>query len=663
VIGCTDAHLFEDTQGGSWSMGEGETQRSERRGGRWLPVTIVLLVVVLAAGTFGLRRLRDSGRATLVPVADVSSERLLGLGSVVGFAAASDTHAWLGIPYARAPVGPLRWRTPQVPEAWADTFDALTFGSACLQVGDSFAGVPAEDGEGFGGSEDCLYLNVWAPRAEADGVPTGRDRLPVMVWIHGGGNTSGSASSPTYDGARLAGSEEIVLVSFNYRLGPFGWFSHPALRDSAEDAFEASGNFGTLDQILALEWVQANIEEFGGDPENVTIFGESAGGRNVFALMLADAASGLFHRAIAQSGSTDSVSRAEAENPSGAEPPGLPHASTEIVVSLLVDAGLVPDWEAARGYAGDLPLSDLAELLRSRPGREVLNVYRDPEQRDRLDVPSPIRDGVLLPEGDWVDVFRSGRFNRVPLMLGTNRDGMKLFFSQDTAHVRKSFGLLYRIRDPDDYQRRSRYHSDLLAVRAVARPAAAIHDSGWKEIYAYRFDWDELPSVLGQDMSELLGAARGFELPFLFGTFDLGDPLLSRLLYPSETRLAREHLAEQMMGYWAEFARSGRPARGGRGDLPEWSSWSTPGEGAANLLVLDSPSDGGIRLARTTLSRDHVIAAVDAEPGLEQAEKCALFLDLFSARPDWDPEELRRIGRRGCADFRPEASAGSQIPR
>ncbi len=646
-------------------MDEGGEQAQGHRSRRWIPVivAILLLLLVLAAGVFGLRTFRDSGPATALPIADVSSERLLALGSVVGFADAHDTHAWLGIPFASPPVGPLRWRAPKAAEAWADTLDALSFGPACLQLADEIGGIAAEDDEGFGGSEDCLYLNVWAPRVESDDVPIGAERLPVMVWIHGGGNTIGHAGSTMSYGARLAGTQGVVVVSLNYRLGPLGWFSHTALRTTANGDLETSGNFGNLDQIRALEWVQENIEEFGGDPDNVTIFGESAGARNVFALLLADAARGLFHRAIAQSGSTDSVSRAEAENPSRGEPPGKRHSTAEVVVSLLVDAGLVPDREAARGYASELPAEDLADLLRSRPAREILNAYRNPEDPGRLDVPQPIRDGVLLPGGDWVDVFRSGHFSRVPLMVGTNRDEMKLFFSQDVEHVRESLGLIYRIRDLDDYERRARYHSDLWAVRAVTRPATAIHDSGWDEIYAYRFDWDELPSLLGQDLSVLLGAAHGLELPFLFGTFDIGDPLLSRLLFPAETRADRERLAEEMMGYWAEFARIGKPDRGGRGDLPEWMRWSTAGQGAANLLILDSPSDGGIRVARTTLSRDHVIAAVDAEPELEQAEKCALFLDLFSRRPDFDPEEFRRIGRRGCAEFGPGSFTGPTVPR
>ncbi len=249
----------------------------------------------------------------------------------------------------------------------------------------------------------------------------------------------------------------------------------------------------------------------------------------------------------------------------------------------------------------------------------------------------------------------------MPLILGSNRDEMKLFLSQNEAHVRSYFGLLYRIRDREDYERRARYHSDLKTVRAVSQPATAIRDSGWDQIYAYRFDWDELPSLLGQDMAVLLGAAHGFELPFLFGTFDLGDPLLSRMLFPERTRASRERLAEEMMAYWAEFARSGRPDRGGREDLPEWPRWSSGPDPAANVLVLDSEADGGIRIARTNLSRELVIAAVDAESGLEQAEKCALFLDLFADRPDWNPEEFLAIGRRGCADYRPAPSADPSL--
>jgi para-nitrobenzyl esterase len=456
-----------------------------------------------------------------------------------------------------------------------------------------------------------------------------------------------------YDGARLAGIEEVIVVSFNYRLGPFGWFSHPALRSSATDEFEASGNFGTLDQIRALEWVRENIAEFGGDPDNVTIFGESAGGTNVLALLVVEAAQDLFHRAIAQSGSTDSISRIEAENSLTAEVPGQRHSSAEIVVSLLDEAGVVPDRDAARGYAQALPEGDLADFLRGRSAREIIDAYRNPDRRGALEVPRLIRDGALLPIGDWLSEYRAGRFNRVPVMLGSNRDEMKLFLSQDEKLVRRRFGVFYRIRDIEDYERRSRYHSELWTVRAVSRPASAISDSGLADVFAYRFDWDELPGFFGVDLSKLLGAAHGFEIPFVFGNFDLGSSALARMLFDDESLSTRQDLSARMMGYWAEFARNGRPGSGDTGDQLEWQPWATAASPTARVLVLDTPADGGIRLAEIVLSRDHVIAAVDAEPDLGQDEKCELFFDLFSQSPDWSIEEYRAIGRRGCADFLP----------
>jgi para-nitrobenzyl esterase len=645
-----------------------------RRGG----IVLVVLVLVLAGivgGSRLARRLRNVEEP--IRIADVSSERLLATGSVVGFAGDGETQAWLGIPYARPPIGDLRWRAPRDPAAWVDTLDALAFGRPCTQLSTPLGGVPAEDDAGFAGDEDCLTLNVWAPRAEADSDDETEALLPVMVWIHGGGNRVGQGGGAMYDGARLAGREKVVVVSFNYRLGPFGWLSMPELRAEAEDPAEASGNFGLLDQIHALRWVRKNIAEFGGDPDNVTIFGESAGAADVFALLLAPPARGLFHRAIAQSGSTDSVSRAEAENAITADPPGHRHSSAEIIVTLLEQAGVVPDRPAARRYAEALSDADLLEFLRSLPARDVLVAFRDPDRPDRIEVPTLIRDGALLPEGDWLDAMRAGRFHPVPVMLGSNRDEMKLFLSQDPQHVHKRFGVLYRVRDPADYERRARYHSDLWTARAVDRPAAALSDSGRTFVYAYRFDWDEEPRLLGTDLSRLIGASHGLELSFLFGNFDLGDPLTTRMIFSEESRAGRELLSERMMGYWAEFARSGRPGRGGRDDLPEWIAWETepwgdpraaddaaglgsaraPASGSANVMLLDTEIGGGIRVARMEHSRDLVIAAVDAEADLEQDEKCAMLIDLFSGRPDWNPEEYAVMGRQGCG----APSAGGEV--
>ncbi len=635
-------------------MAETTEKRGRAKHWRWVVVALASLLALLVIVLFVFRSLYSPTSTPVVPIADVSSERLLGLGSTVGFAAEHDTHAWLGIPFAQPPVGDRRWRAPEPPEAWADTLDALRVGPPCVQLGSRLGGVPSEDPDGLAGSEDCLYLNVWAPRSEPEGVAVEDARYPVMVWVHGGGNRTGHSGSTMYDGARLSGREKVVVVSFNYRLGPFGWFSHPALRASAANALEASGNFGTLDQIRALEWIQSHIAEFGGDPDNVTLFGESAGASDVFALLLADSAKGLFDRAIAQSGSTDSVSVAEAENEVSAPTPGHRHSSAEIMVSLLEDAGIVPDREAARGYAAALPNADTLEFLRSRSARDIIDVYRNPDRPSAIDVPTLIRDGSLLPNRDWIGEFRSGRWNRVPIMLGSNRDEMKLFLFQNPELVRQNFGLVYRIRDLADYERRARYHSELWAVRSVSKPASAISDSGFADLYAYRFDWDEAPHLLGTDLSTLLGAAHGFEIPFVFGNFDLGDPLFSRIIFPADSAATRERLSNRMMSYWAEFARTGRPGRGGDEQQPEWQPWAHNGDGepkTATIVVFDTESDGGIRLAQTGVSRDHVIAAVDADPSLGQDEKCELFRDLFANRPDWNLEEYRGIGRQGCADY------------
>ena len=187
-------------------MGEPDEQKAETNRWRWLSIAIVLLLLSLGIATFSLWRVLNPTVEETVRIADVSSERLLGLGSVVGFAAPHETHAWLGIPFARPPVADLRWRAPQPADAWADTLDALAIGPPCVQLGSQFGGVPSDDPDGLAGSEDCLYLNVWAPRSEPDLVATAEERHPVMVWIHGGGNQIGHGGSAMYDGVLLAGT-------------------------------------------------------------------------------------------------------------------------------------------------------------------------------------------------------------------------------------------------------------------------------------------------------------------------------------------------------------------------------------------------------------------------------------------------------------------------
>ncbi len=254
-----------------------------------------------------------------------------------------------------------------------------------------------------------------------------------MLWIHGGGNSIGRAGF--YDGGNLAATHDVVVVAINYRLGPFGWFRHAALRGGESSAAERSGNFGTLDTIRALEWVRENIAAFGGDPDNVTIFGESAGGRNVVSLLLSRRAKGLFHRAIIQSGGMGGSTAAEAENFSDGDPPGHPYSSSEIIASLLVRDGTAPDREAARQHMASMGAADLESYLRGKSHQEILVAYaEDPsEPPGMLNFPQVFRDGAVLPREQPTERLARGTYNKVPVILGTNRDENKLFMAFDPA--------------------------------------------------------------------------------------------------------------------------------------------------------------------------------------------------------------------------------------
>ena len=209
-------------------------------------------------------------------------------GPVMGVEGKGETWVWKAIPFAKPPVGALRWKAPRDPDPWTDAREESEYCKPCAQY--FFVGTLTY------GSEDCLYLNVWRPR-------TSETNLPVYFWIHGGGNTLGTASSDDYNGANLADRSNLVVVTVNYRVGPFGWFTHPALREGAPGSeLDDSGNYGTLDLVKALHWVRDNIEDFGGDPERVMIAGESAGAFNVLSLLVSPLAEGLFHRAMSESG-------------------------------------------------------------------------------------------------------------------------------------------------------------------------------------------------------------------------------------------------------------------------------------------------------------------------------------------------------------------------
>jgi para-nitrobenzyl esterase len=378
----------------------------------------------------------------------------------------------------------------------------------------------------------------------------------------------------------------------------------------------------------------------------VTVFGESAGGQNVFSLLASPRAAGLFHRAIVQSGGVDSVSLASAVNYVDDEPPGDPLSAKEVVLRLLIRDGSASDRASARFFAEGLEAPEVAAFLRRKSAEEILSAYRDEPDSVYIDLPRVIRDGVVLPKAPLLDLFgEPGSFQSVPVILGTNRDESKLFMSQDPRWVSQSLGILTRVRDEARYNFVAGMYSDLWKVRGVDRPAAALARSQEAGVYAYRFDWDDEPVRLGTDLGMLLGAAHGLEIPFVFGHFQFGDEATAKLVFDEADESVRRSISDAMMSYWAEFAYAGAPGRGRRGELPEWPAWRG---GVGRFLVFDTPADGGIRMSADTVSTEILLARLGGAPGFDQAEKCELYRDLFEGSADWDGAAYLGLGDEGC---------------
>ncbi len=582
-------------------------------------------------------------RAPAPPVgdADPATRRVTESGEVVGGVGRHEAHAWLGIPYAKPPVGELRWRAPRPAEPWQGVREAVTPAPPCAQFGSPFGGVTGVEPGTPAGQEDCLTLDVWTPRFADGRVPKGKARLPVMVWIHGGGNTIGT--SAFYDGGKLATRENVVVVAIQYRLGPFGWFRHAALRDGADDDAERSGNFATLDTIRALEWVRDNIEAFGGDPGNVTVFGESAGATNVYLLLLAPQARGLFHRAITQSGGLQVEDPGRAERLSDDAEPGAAQSSSEILLRLLQEDGTAEDRAAAKTRLAAMSHDDVARYLRAKSTEDVLLAY-PVQPSGMIDMPRVFADEAVVPRDPLAQLGKRGAHAGVPLMTGTTRDENKVFMFGQPELITRRFWILPRFVDENAYESSAHYLARMWKATGADEPAEALRTAGGKPVYVYRFDWDEEPTILGADLSRMLGAAHGFEIPFVFGHFDLGEE--GNVIFTEENEPGRIALSEAMMAYWAQFARTGKPGRGGR-DLPEWQAWD-----GGQTILLDTPDGGGVRMADLVETREKILADIEQDPRLpERWQRCAVYRDLVLFSRGFDKREYWQVADGACAAF------------
>lgn len=586
-----------------------------------------------------------------LPSPDQKTERQLAQGRLVGFADARDTHAWLGIPYAEPPVGARRWRAPAPPAPWEGVRQAVQFGAPCVQLGGPTAGSSREEYGTAVGSEDCLTLNVWAPRFEPGAVPTGAARLPVMVWIHGGGNTSGSSSF--YGVARnLAARHGLVMVTVNYRLGVLGWFHHPALHGAEATPEDRSGNYGTLDLVRALEWVRDNVSAFGGDPGNVTIFGESAGGMNVYSLLVSPKAKGLFHRAIAQSGLPYSASLAQAHHfMDDDSQPGLTGSSSELLAQLLQKEGKAKDRAEAKAVLGRMSGEELQRYLYSKSPAELLSGVRA-GAFGMYQAPYLFRDGGVLPQEPFTEVLGTpGRYSAVPVIVGTNRDESKLFMAGDPEHVSMFLGMIPMIRNVEAYNRAAAYSSDTWKALGADLPAARMRAAQGASVYAYRFDWDEAPVRWPVDLSVLLGAAHALEIPMVFN--ELESDFLR--VNSAENLPGRKELAEAMSSYWAEFAYTGSPGRGRGGAFKEWKPYETQAE-AERLMIFDTTAGGGIRMSPLQVTVEEVLQRLAEDKAYEgkPRERCRQLARVFGFglySGVWRPADYQRLGGGMCREY------------
>ena len=447
-------------------------------------------------------------------------------------AAEGDLTVYRGIPFAAPPVGDLRWRPPQAAQKWEGVRQATAFAP------DPYSG----DGTG-NVSEDCLYLNVWTPAKTAD------ERVPVLVWIYGGGFSFGSTSTPTHDGQHLA-RQGVVLVSINYRVGPLGFLAHPAL--SAESPQHVSGNYGLLDLLAGLTWVQRNIAAFGGDPHRVTIFGESAGGIAVSMLCASPLAKDLFQGAISQSG--------------GSFGPTRPTTYPGENMHSLADA------EAAGvAFAQKAGVSSIAELRKVAPGKLPAGWGSGAAW--------PIVDGWVIP-GDQYELYAAGHYNDVDILVGYNSDEGLSFAREKTpeeyiANVRKRYGPF-----ADDLL--AAYPAGDKGVPKTARDLMRDAAFGWhtwtwarlqaragkSKVFVYHFDQHPVRPAGSPEADH--GMPHGVDVPYVFQTLDRSKP---------ELRPGDLAISETVSHYWTNFAKHGDPNGPG---LPAWPQFT---EGGNQVMV------------------------------------------------------------------------------
>ena len=537
----------------------------------------------------------------------ISKEIETSSGISIGYKSNNVMH-WDDIPYAKPPIGELRWKAPRKINNLSQIIIPKE-NNFCVQKP---SGMGGSEGDGFfSGSEDCLYLDVKTPLNKIN------RKLPVMFWIHGGGNTSGLKD--LYDFSTMVNRHNVVVVSINYRLGPFGWFTHPAIQ-GLQTGIDKSSNFGTLDIIEALKWVQSNISLFGGDPDNVTIFGESAGGHNVLSLLASQQAKGLFHKAISQSGYTTSID-VNAAYKQDKDTPTSNHTTFNIVNRILKQKSINNDQET-------IDKSELRGILLDLKSEEFFSYYADRPSYE--EIPLLTADDVVVPLIGLSNALSSkDHLNVVPTIAGSNRDEVKLWLGSAEYFVDLKFSPIGKLlgipkvslKDEEAFEIFNHYRSSAWKLRGVDGPLRSMKEAGNKNLYAYRYDWDDHRRFIVGDFRKLIGAAHATEVPLLTGNNKLvGD--YGFLIYPRGP--SKRFTSKNMMKFWANFAKEGAPGKST--NSIKWDAYDDADR--SNFMILDRRSN--LKMSSDTISFESLVADLYKETKVTDLEKCVVLLQMLT---------------------------------
>jgi para-nitrobenzyl esterase len=540
-----------------------------------------------------------------------------------------DVYVWKNIPYAKPPIGDLRWKAPQEIPPTNKVLSGK--GSGCIQEPSSYAGL---EGEGVVGSEDCLYLDIYQPAKNSN------DKLPVMFWIHGGGNTTGTKDY--YNFSKLSASKGIVVVVINYRLGPLGWFRHPAIQ-SLQDGIDKSSNFGTLDIIMALKWVQKNIHNFDGDKNNVTIFGESAGGHNVMTMLATPLSNGLFHKAISQSGYTTSYTAEQALglsiNNSVINDFGSLNVFSNASVSKITDS-VIKNFN-------ELDLQSQRRFLKNLKAEDFLSIYLELEKETFDYIPLVNRDGIVIPDEGILSALGNKKYAKnVPVIFGSNKDELSLwlgvnnYFSERTYPFTRLIPIpKIELKNPELYRLWLSVRSEAWKLRGVDEPLLQLEKAGYKNIYAYRFDWDDQKKSFFADFPNMIGAAHGLEIAFLTTEYKFGP--VSSYVYPKTDE--RDQMEETFLSAWSNFAKKGEPII--ENAKVQWEKYTSSKQA---FMVLDNLSQ--LRSISDKKNMDDILSFAKTNVATD-LEKCLLVRETVINIGDPNVSLLKNWNNGSCNRF------------